>query len=73
MAPEFKPLSVPIPGWLQDNAEAVSYLITKGNFIPLQGVLLSLAFLLPSNLPSSFIWAFLRSLPDHSSVKNYHC
>ena len=38
VAPELGPLSAPIPGWLQDNAEAVSYLITTGNCTPLQGV-----------------------------------
>ena len=62
-----------IPGWLQDNTVAVSYLITQGNFTPLQGVVLSLAFLLPASLTPSCRWAFLPSIPDHSSVTNYHC
>ena len=43
------PPRAPLPGWLQDNAEAVSYLITQGNCIRLQGVLVSRASLLPAS------------------------
>ena len=32
-----------------------------------------LAFLLPASLTLSCSWAFLPSMPDHSSVTNYHC
>lgn len=49
-AAQRQPLSLPFPGWLQDNAEPVSYLINNWNSTPLQEVLLSLAFLLPANL-----------------------
>ena len=49
------PLSVHIPALLQDNAAAVSSVLTKGNCTPLQGVLLSLASLLPATFtPSAF-------------------
>ena len=47
------PLSVHIPALLQDNAAAVSSLLTKGNCTPLQGVLLSLASLLPATFTPS--------------------
>lgn len=73
VAPELGPLRTLIPGWLQDNAEPVSYFISQGNFAPLQGVLLPLAFLLPASLTPSCSWAFLPSVPDHSSVTNYDC
>lgn len=49
------PLSTPILGRLQDNAEAASYLITKGSLTP------------------SCSLSFLPSVPDHSSITNYHC
>ena len=65
------PLSVPIPGWLQENAEAMSYFITKANLR--RRVVLSLVLLLPASLTPSCSWAFLFSMPDHSSVTYYHC
>ena len=58
---------------LQDSDEPVSYLITKANFTPLQEVVLSLVFLPPPILTASCSWASLSSMPDHSSVRNYHC
>lgn len=38
------PLHTPIPGWPQDKDKAASYLMAKESSIPLQGVILSLAF-----------------------------
>lgn len=67
-APELGSLSPLIPGWLQDKAETVSYLITKGNFTPLEGVCSV------SGIPASSQFnPSLPSMPDHSSVTNYHC
>lgn len=61
-------LSSLIPGWLQDKAETVSYVITKGNFTPLEGVCSG------SGIPASSQFnPYLLSMPDHSSVTNYHC
>jgi len=67
------PLSAGIPEWLQDNAVAVSYLITTRSFTHSQGVGSA------SSIPASrqfnpfHSWAFLPSMPDHSLVTNYHC
>lgn len=53
-------------GWLQENALAVSYLITRGNQSPLQGIFESLAFLLPVSLTPSaaeHFWSPCQVIP----------
>jgi len=71
VAPEFGPLSAPVPERPQDNAEEVSYC---------QGKLQSLA-MSPSvsEVPASSQFnpfcslAVLPSMPDNSLATNYHC
>lgn len=46
------------------------FLVTR-NFMSLQGV--TLTALLPFSSTISCIWAFLPSVPDHPSLKNYYC
>lgn len=46
--------------------------MTQGHYSPLQGVLLSLAPLLPARSTPSRSGAFLPSVPGHSSVTNFH-
>ena len=58
---------------LQDNAEAVSYLVTKGNFTLCKESVLSLVFLVPDSLIPSRSWTSLPSMPEYSLVTNYHC
>lgn len=64
-ATELGALRVPLPGWLQDSAEVVSYLIARENFAPLQGATISLVFLFPASLALSCIWTFMLSIPRH--------
>lgn len=54
-APVLWPLRAPIPGLPPGNAAAISYLDNKGNVTPLQGPLLSLAFLIPASLIPSAV------------------
>lgn len=72
-ATELGALSVPLPGWLQDSAKAVSYLIAKGNFAPLQEATIPLVFLFPASLAPSCILTFLLSLSHHFFVTNCLC
>lgn len=69
----FVPWNAHIPGRLQGITAAVLYLSTQGNFTALQGTLLSLTSLLLANLAPSCTRTFFLSMPDHSSVTNYHC
>lgn len=66
-------LSLSLAPWLlsfQDGCKTKLrlFLITKGNFTPLEGVCSV------SGIPASSQFnPSLPSMPDHSSVKNYHC
>lgn len=51
-------LSALLPGWLQDNVEAVPYLSTQKCFTSLQNNLLSPTSLFSDSLTPSYIWAF---------------
>lgn len=66
------PQSAHIPGCLQFSTASGFYPSTQGKFTALQGVLLSLTSLLLASLTPSCTWTFLLSVPDHSSVTNYH-
>lgn len=69
----FGPQSAQIPGCLQSSTAAGLYPSTQGKFTALQRALLSLTSLLLASLTFSCTWTFLLSVPDHSSVTNYHC
>lgn len=55
LLPKVGAWALPSQYGLHGNAEAVSYLITKGNFTLLLGVLLSLSFLFPASLSPSAV------------------
>lgn len=59
------PLNAPIPGWLQDSAGAVPYLITRSHSV--SGILAA------SQFNPFCSWTFLSPMTDHSSVTNCHC
>ena len=65
------PLSTDLPGFLQDNAVAISYLTSKGNITPLLRVLPGIPASSQFNPICS--WAFLPSCQIISLVTNYHC
>lgn len=65
-APELGSLSALIPGGCKTKLQL--FLITKGNFTPLEGDCSV------SGIPASSQFnPSLPSMPDHSSVTNYHC
>lgn len=68
VATELEPLSAPVPGCLQGNAEAASSLFAKAwNFSPLQGTLCLWHSCFQPSKP------FFPSVPHHFFVSNYHC